>query len=40
MWGFVKEVVERAFFIASFFQYEFCVFWQEERARRHRMIML
>jgi hypothetical protein len=37
MWGFVKEGVERAFFIASFSQYDF---WQEERARRHRMIML
>jgi len=37
MWGFAKEVVERAFFIASFFQYDF---WQEERASRNRMIML
>jgi hypothetical protein len=37
MWGFAKEVVERAFSIASFFQYDF---QQEERARRHRMIML
>jgi len=29
--------VEIAFFIESFFQYDF---QQEERARRHRMIML
>tara|TARA_Y100001934_G_C12301519_1_gene750156 strand:+ start:631 stop:834 length:204 start_codon:yes stop_codon:yes gene_type:complete len=34
MWGLVKEVVDIAFFIATFSQYDF---WQEERVKRPRI---